>query len=74
MTLSYNQATTRITTNGYTYDLNGNLTGIPSVNGGPAISGIQWDVFDRMTQATVNGSTSSYKYDAFGRRVESSHR
>jgi RHS repeat-associated protein len=35
----------------------------------PGISGIQWDVFDRMTQATVNGSTSSYKYDAFGRRV-----
>jgi RHS repeat-associated protein len=28
-----------------------------------------WDVFDRMTQATANGSTTNYKYDAFGRRV-----
>jgi RHS repeat-associated protein len=35
----------------------------------PGVSGIQWDVFDRMTQATVNGSTTNYKYDAFGRRV-----
>jgi RHS repeat-associated protein len=33
------------------------------------ITGIQWDVFDRMTQATVSGSTTNYKYDAFGRRV-----
>jgi RHS repeat-associated protein len=72
ITLAYGEATNRITTSGYTYDLNGNLTAMPSVNGGPAITGIQWDVLDRMTQATANGSTTSYKYDAFGRRVESS--
>jgi RHS repeat-associated protein len=35
----------------------------------PGITGIGWDVFDRMTQATANGSTTNYKYDAFGRRV-----
>jgi RHS repeat-associated protein len=69
ITLAYGEATNRITTSGYTYDLNGNLTAMPSVNGGPAITGIQWDVLDRMTQATANGSTTSYKYDAFGRRV-----
>jgi RHS repeat-associated protein len=63
ITLSYGEATDCITTGGYTYDLNGNITAMPG------ISGIQWDVFDRMTQATANGSTTSYTYGAFGRRV-----
>jgi RHS repeat-associated protein len=63
ITLSYGESTNRITTSGYTYDLNGNITAMPGV------TGIQWDVFDRMMQATANGSTTSYKYDAFGRRV-----
>jgi YD repeat-containing protein len=35
----------------------------------PGITGIGWDVLDHMTQATANGSTTNYKYDAFGRRV-----
>jgi YD repeat-containing protein len=63
ITLSYGESTNRITTSGYTYDLNGDITAMPG------ITGIQWDVFDRMTQATANGSTTNYKYDAFGRRA-----
>jgi RHS repeat-associated protein len=71
ITLSYDEATNRITTGQYTYDLNGNITAAPAVGNAPAISGIQWDVLDRIAQVTVNGTTKYYKYDAFGRRMES---
>jgi RHS repeat-associated protein len=71
ITLTYGEATNRITTSGYTYDLNGNLTAMPSVNGGRAISGIQWDVFDRMSGTSVPGTTRLFSYDAFGRRMDS---
>jgi RHS repeat-associated protein len=43
---------------------------MPSVNGGPAISGIQWDVFDRMSETSVPGTTRLFSYDAFGRRMD----
>ena len=54
----------RITTAGYSYDLNGNLTAMPGV------SNIGYDVFDRIASITKSGSTSTAKYDAFGRRIE----
>ena len=57
--LSYNAATNRITTSGYTYDNNGNMTVIPG------IASLQYDYFDRVKQV----NTSQYAYDAFGRRV-----
>jgi RHS repeat-associated protein len=65
VTLSYGEATNRITTGGYTYDLNGNITAMPG------ITGIGWDVFDRMSGTSVPGTTRTFKYDAFGRRMDS---
>jgi len=69
VTLAYDEATNRITTTGYSYDLNGNLEHIPQSQSMPEISDITWDLFDRMTAATANGTATEYKYDAFGRRV-----
>ena len=62
--LSYGESTNRITTAGYSYDLNGNLTAMPGV------TNIGYDVFDRTASITKSGSTSTAKYDAFGRRIE----
>jgi len=45
-----------------TYDLNGNLTG-----DGTRI--YTWDTRDRLTATSGGGQTSSYVYDAFGRRI-----
>src|SRR5262249_14739307 len=56
-TLTYGESTNRITTTGYGYDANGNLTSMP---GGATYS---YDVFDRLS-----GSYGA-KYDAFGRRI-----
>jgi len=64
ITLNYGESTNRITTAGYTYDLNGNLTAAPAVNGQPALT-ITYDVFDR----AVNSNGTTAKYDAFGRRL-----
>ncbi len=58
ISLSYNETTNRITTAGFTYDLNGNLTALPGLT-------VAYDVFDRAV--TINSSTA--KYDAFGRRI-----
>ena len=63
ISLSYGESTNRITTAGYSYDLNGNLTAMPGV------SNIGYDVFDRIASITKSGSTSTAKYDAFGRRI-----
>jgi RHS repeat-associated protein len=65
ITLSYGESTNRITTSGYSYDLNGNLTAMPG------ITGIAWDVLDRMSGTSVPGTTRLFSYDAFGRRMDS---
>jgi RHS repeat-associated protein len=64
-TLSYNN-NNRITSDGNTYDLNGNLTAMPGMYS------MVYDVFDRLIQAitTPDYLTTTAKYDAFGRRVE----
>ena len=45
-----------------TYDLNGNLTG-------DGTRTYTWDTRDRLTATNGGGQTSSYVYDAFGRRI-----
>ncbi len=62
MALSYNEATNRIATAGYSYDLNGNLTALPGL-------ALAYDVFDGAV--TINGTTA--KYDAFGGRIARSN-
>ena len=45
-----------------TYDLNGNLTG-------DGTRTYTWDTPDRLTATNGGGQSSSYVYDAFGRRI-----
>jgi RHS repeat-associated protein len=58
--------TNRITTSGYTYDANGNLTAFPGPQGATSVS---YDAFDHAVSFTVGPSTSTVSYDAFGRRI-----
>jgi RHS repeat-associated protein len=58
--------TNRITTSGYTYDANGNLTAFPGPQGATSVT---YDAFDRAVSFTVGSSTSTVNYDAFGRRI-----
>jgi len=55
-----------LTTTIFQYDANGNLT---SKSGGGVQATYTWDFENRLTSATVNGATTSFKYDPFGRRV-----
>jgi RHS repeat-associated protein len=63
MTLAYNGLTNRISSGGYGYDANGNLTAMPYL-------GLTYDVQNRLTRAvhTVNG-TEEYGYDPRNQRV-----
>jgi len=62
-TLAYDN-NNRITTSGYSYDSNGNLTNTPGS------TTLQYDVFDRLTRGPLVGEYYPwYGYDAFGRRV-----
>lgn len=63
MSLNYNAATNRITTYGYSYEANGNLTAAPNLT-------LDYDVENRLVRAThwVNG-TDEYAYDPAHRRV-----
>ncbi len=60
---NYNATTNRITTAGYQYDANGNLTAMPN-------AGMSYDIENRLAQATqtVNG-TELYGYGLGNRRV-----
>jgi len=53
----------RLTASGYTYDNDGNTLTDPQGNS------YVYDSLDRMTQATVNGTTIYYVYDGDGNRV-----
>ena len=57
--LSVNPANNRITTNGFAYDANGNMTAMPNV------SGMTYDVDNRLR--TANGE--QYTYDSANKRI-----
>jgi RHS repeat-associated protein len=57
--LSYDQSTNRITTSGYGYDSNGNLTASPGKT-------YAYDAFDHLVSGSYGAGNS---YDAFGRRI-----
>jgi YD repeat-containing protein len=63
MSLAYNGLTNRISSGGYGYDANGNLTAMPYL-------GLTYDAQNRLTRAvhTVNG-TEEYGYDPRNHRV-----
>jgi YD repeat-containing protein len=61
--LSYNGLTNRITTPGYGYDANGNLTAMPALT-------MQYDAQNRMISSTsTSGGTKVYAYGPGGQRV-----
>jgi RHS repeat-associated protein len=69
-TNSFN-AESQLTTSGYVYDALGRNTFIPAVDAPANNSGISlaYSLVDQVTGITQNGSTTSFTYDALGRRV-----
>ncbi|MBI3658118.1 MAG: hypothetical protein HY232_17080, partial [Acidobacteria bacterium] len=64
MNLTYDSATNRITTTGYGYDLNGNLTNAPSS------TVYAYDLGNRLTSVTVGATVQgSYTYNGMGLRI-----
>jgi RHS repeat-associated protein len=59
-------STNRITTTGYGYDSNGNMTTMPYGSGSMTLS---YDVDNRMKQAVNTNGTEKYAYNAENRRV-----
>lgn len=61
--LGYNGSTNRVTSAGYGYDANGNLTAMPYLS-------LSYDVQNRLIESTHTlQGTQQYGYDAAGRRV-----
>jgi RHS repeat-associated protein len=69
-TNSFN-AESQLTTSGYVYDALGRNTFIPAVDAPANNAGISlsYSLVDQVTGITQNGSTTSFTYDALGRRV-----
>ncbi|MCX6496002.1 MAG: hypothetical protein NTW23_01560 [Rhodoluna sp.] len=69
-TNSFN-AESQLTTNGYVYDTLGRNTFIPAVDAPANNAGISlsYSLVDQVTGITQSGSTTSFTYDALGRRV-----
>ena len=69
-TNSFN-AESQLTTTGYVYDSLGRNTFIPAVDASANNAGISlsYSLVDQVTSITQNGSTTSFTYDALGRRV-----
>lgn len=61
----------QLTTSGYVYDALGRNTFIPALDAPANNAGINLDynLVDQVTGITQNGSTTSFTYDALGRRV-----
>lgn len=61
----------QLTTSGYVYDALGRNTFIPAVDAPANNAGINlaYSLVDQVTGITQNGSTTSFTYDALGRRV-----
>jgi RHS repeat-associated protein len=51
------------------YDADGNATAYPLPANPGANSTLVWDAENRLTSTTVNGTTTSYQYDAQSRRI-----
>ncbi|MFN8009261.1 MAG: RHS repeat-associated core domain-containing protein, partial [Terriglobia bacterium] len=64
--LSVNASTNRITTSGYGYDSNGNLTTMPYGAGSMTLS---YDIENRQIQATNTNGTERYAYGIDNRRI-----
>jgi RHS repeat-associated protein len=64
-------AESQLTTSGYVYDALGRNTFIPAVDAPANNAGISlsYNLVDQVTGITQNGSTTSFTYDALGRRV-----
>src|SRR6266852_702741 len=65
--VTMNAATNRITTSGYAYDANGNMT-----QDGPSANTLVYDAENRLLSATNGGSSGSYSYDGNNLRVSKS--
>jgi RHS repeat-associated protein len=61
LSVNVNPATNRITTGGYSYDSNGNLTAMPNLT-------LSYDIENRLVQAVGSG-TERYVYDPGNQRV-----
>lgn len=64
-------AESQLTTTGYVYDVLGRNTFIPAIDAPANNAGISlsYSLVDQVTGITQNGSTTSFTYDALGRRV-----
>jgi RHS repeat-associated protein len=62
MYLTYNASNNRITSTGYSYDDNGNLTAMPNLT-------MSYDVENRLAQAQTPAVTENYRYAPSGQRV-----
>jgi len=63
LSVTVNAATNRITTGGYSYDANGNLTAMPLLT-------LSYDVENRVVQATHSSNgTDKYVYDPSNQRI-----
>ncbi len=64
--LAINPATNRISSTGYVYDANGNLTTMPS---GTSSLTLSYDVENRLAQASTTSMTNRFGYDLDNRQV-----
>ncbi len=64
--LAINPATNRISSTGYGYDANGNLTTMPS---GTSSLTLSYDVENRLAQASTTSMTNRFGYDLDNRQV-----
>ena len=62
MYLTYNASNNRITSTGYSYDDNGNLTTMPNLT-------MSYDVENRLAEAQTQNATERYRYAPSGQRV-----
>jgi YD repeat-containing protein len=68
----YSQITSNTSTVSPSYDDDGNVTACPVPAAPSANSALTWDGENRLTSITVNGTTTSYQYDALSRRIAKS--
>jgi RHS repeat-associated protein len=69
LTLAYDPATNRIVSDGYAYDLNGNLTKLPA-HSMTTPDALQYDIENRLIKAIHNSNgTDEYRYDPANKRV-----
>ena len=67
ISLNYDATKNRITSSGYTYLSNGNLTAMPDAQG--RAQTLEYDVLNRLSHYLVSGTNEYYGYDHENRRV-----